>query len=135
MAGRRALFICVASLRPGGQLKLKERSAVFALLARRTDEKVVAGFDLSLMRLSGWSALLELHSVDAGGGECSQAALGKQRRDGGARGAELLGLSQRSGMCSRPFASAARQAFTSKVSPRTPRRGCGSPGSPVLIRV
>lgn len=61
MAGRRALFICVASLRPGGQLKLKERSAMFALLARRTDEKVVAGFDLLLMRLSGWSVLRELH--------------------------------------------------------------------------
>lgn len=53
MAGKRALFICVASLRPGGQLKLKERSAMFALVARRTDEKVVAGFDLLLMRPLG----------------------------------------------------------------------------------
>lgn len=40
---------------------MKERSAMFALLARRTDEKVVAGFDLLLMRLSGWSVLRELH--------------------------------------------------------------------------
>lgn len=58
---------------------------MLALVARRADEKVVAGFDLFLMRLCGWWRSCARSSTEEEEEE-EVKALGKQWRNAGEEG-------------------------------------------------